>query len=123
MSSLGQAETRPNPAPVHLDDALRDCESQASAALLLGDGIIGLLNSLGVAEGGVEALSWAALWQTTEGKCRTTTALPKTKAGRRMRCLLCLWLCLQRLRLDATSAVSCNAADTASKEKVSARTK
>jgi hypothetical protein len=36
----------PNLAAVHLNDALRDGESQASAALLAGDGIIGLLKLL-----------------------------------------------------------------------------
>jgi hypothetical protein len=33
----------PNPAAVHLNDALRYGKSQSSAALLAGDGIIGLL--------------------------------------------------------------------------------
>jgi hypothetical protein len=36
----------PNPSAVHLDNALRYCESQAGAALLLGDGIVGLLKLL-----------------------------------------------------------------------------
>jgi hypothetical protein len=36
----------PNPAPVHLNDALRDRESQPSAALLLGDGVVRLLKLL-----------------------------------------------------------------------------
>jgi hypothetical protein len=31
---------------VHLDDALRDCEPQTGAALLAGDGIVGLLKLL-----------------------------------------------------------------------------
>jgi hypothetical protein len=35
----------PDLAAVHLNDALRDCESQAGPALLAGDGIVGLLDS------------------------------------------------------------------------------
>jgi hypothetical protein len=54
-----------------------------------------------------------------QGKCWTTTALPKTKAGRRMRCRL--WLQLRLCLLAATSTASKgNAADTASKEEASA---
>src|SRR5262249_7106064 len=36
----------PNPAPVHLNDALRYGETQAGTALLAGNGIVGLLKLL-----------------------------------------------------------------------------
>jgi hypothetical protein len=41
--ALPRLRLDPNPAAVHLNDALRYGKSQSSAALLAGDGIIGLL--------------------------------------------------------------------------------
>ena len=44
--ALARLRLDPNPAPVHLNDALGYSESQAGAALLLGDGIVRLLELL-----------------------------------------------------------------------------
>src|SRR5271166_402736 len=44
--ALARLRLDPNLAAMHLDDALRYSEPQASAALLLGDGIVGLLKLL-----------------------------------------------------------------------------
>jgi len=43
---LARLRLDPNPAAVHLDDALRYGKSQSSAAFLAGDGIVGLLELL-----------------------------------------------------------------------------
>jgi hypothetical protein len=43
---LARLRLDPNPAPVHLNDALGYSESQAGAAFLLGDGIVCLLELL-----------------------------------------------------------------------------
>src|SRR6516164_7086475 len=44
--ALARLRLDPNPSAVHFDDPLRYCESQAGAALLAGDGIVGLLELL-----------------------------------------------------------------------------
>ena len=43
--ALARLRLDPNPSAVHFDDPLRYCESQAGAALLAGDGIVGLLKT------------------------------------------------------------------------------
>ena len=43
--ALARLRLDPNPAAVHLNDALRYGEPQAGAALLAGDGIVGLLKT------------------------------------------------------------------------------
>ena len=44
--ALARLRLDPNPSAVHLDDALGDGQSQAGAALLAGNGIVGLLKLL-----------------------------------------------------------------------------
>jgi hypothetical protein len=63
----------------------------AAMALILGGNVTTIRRASSLVSN-LAADSPAGIPSLRQGKCRTITALPKTKAGRRMRCRLWLWL-------------------------------